>query len=250
MVAMAVDGSGTVRSSACERRLRKRRQEARTRVQLAADAALLAGHHASALPGCMRPQHLAVQTEVEALRAEVNALRALVELFEQRLDASKPQEEEHPKGVVSAPVVEGRVPHVVLDDVSLDRKRMSVAREKDTRAADVGSAAAEQRGEQACPSTYSISFSTSAGRTKRWGVRLLPRDGLLVIRHVDEGGLIAAWNAANAMDPSAPVRSGDSIISVNDAVGEHAIDEQILNAAEWRVTFARDAGFCAGLVSP
>ena len=75
---MDVSGSDdvVVRSRACERRLRKKRHEARLRLQLAADAALLAGHHASAppsVPGTVSPAELA------ALRAEVASLRALVE---------------------------------------------------------------------------------------------------------------------------------------------------------------------------
>ena len=71
-----VDEKRVVRSRACERRLRKRRQEARLRLQLAADAALLAGHHASAPPSVLG---VSSKAELEALRAEVAALRALVD---------------------------------------------------------------------------------------------------------------------------------------------------------------------------
>ena len=40
----------SVRSSAKERRLRQKRSDARVRLRLAADAALLSEHHASAMP--------------------------------------------------------------------------------------------------------------------------------------------------------------------------------------------------------
>ena len=63
------------RSPALERRLRKRRQEARLRMRLAADAALLAEHHASAPPGPGAP---GLQAKVESLVVEVAALRQLV----------------------------------------------------------------------------------------------------------------------------------------------------------------------------
>ena len=65
----------TGRSPACERRLRQRRQEARLRLRLAADAALVAGHHASAVPSSVA--HVSV-ADFAALRLEVEALRALV----------------------------------------------------------------------------------------------------------------------------------------------------------------------------
>ena len=67
------------RSPAQERRLRKRRQEARIRMRLAADAALLAGHHASPQP-VMLPQGFVYvsQAEFAVLREEVATLRALV----------------------------------------------------------------------------------------------------------------------------------------------------------------------------
>ena len=55
--------------------MRKRRQEARIRVRLAADAVALAGHHASAPPGPLAP---VTQAELAALRREFVALRALV----------------------------------------------------------------------------------------------------------------------------------------------------------------------------
>ena len=94
--AMDVSGSDdvVVRSRACERRLRKKRHEARLRLQLAADAALLAGHHASAppsVPGTVSPAELA------ALRAEVASLRAMVEALRVLLPAAPP-----PPGVGTA----------------------------------------------------------------------------------------------------------------------------------------------------
>ena len=59
-----------------ERRLRKRRQEARLRLRLLEDATLLAGHHASALPSSLGASP---DAEIRALRSELAALRALVD---------------------------------------------------------------------------------------------------------------------------------------------------------------------------
>ena len=58
-----------------ERRLRQRRQDARVRLRLAADAALLANHHASEVP---RELVMVSSAEVVALRREVAELRELV----------------------------------------------------------------------------------------------------------------------------------------------------------------------------
>ena len=68
------------RSPAQERRLRKRRQEARVRFRLAADAALLSCHHASTPPCGLAAQpatHVSLAVVV-ALREEIAELRALV----------------------------------------------------------------------------------------------------------------------------------------------------------------------------
>ena len=72
-------GQAAARSPAAERRLRKRRQEARIRMRLAADAALLASHHASQAPAVVPREFVLVsQVEIAALRDEVKALRAQV----------------------------------------------------------------------------------------------------------------------------------------------------------------------------
>ena len=63
------------RSPAIERRLRGRRQEARIRARLAADAGLLSAHHASAPPGASAPD---LQAQVHSLVSEVATLRLLV----------------------------------------------------------------------------------------------------------------------------------------------------------------------------
>ena len=63
------------RSPALERRLRRRRQEARIRARLAADAGLLSAHHASAPPGASAPD---LQAQVHSLVSEVATLRLLV----------------------------------------------------------------------------------------------------------------------------------------------------------------------------
>ena len=81
------------RSVAKDRRLRQRRQEARLRLRLAADAVLLAGHHASSPPQQASP-------ELAALRAEVAALRALVhKLVASAAPAEKAREQDKCKQV-------------------------------------------------------------------------------------------------------------------------------------------------------
>ena len=69
-------GSHVARSPAMERRLRRRRQEARLRLRLLEDATLLASHHASALPSALGASP---DAEIRALRSELAALRALVD---------------------------------------------------------------------------------------------------------------------------------------------------------------------------
>ena len=68
------------RSHALERRLRRRRQEARLRLRLVADCAVLQSHHASAVPlmppqGSLRSELGLLHALVVALREEVAALR-------------------------------------------------------------------------------------------------------------------------------------------------------------------------------
>ena len=78
---MATEGV-PARSAAAERRLRQRRQEARIRSRLVADAALLARHHASHPCGLQPAPATAgvheLRAELEALRSEVAELRAVV----------------------------------------------------------------------------------------------------------------------------------------------------------------------------
>ena len=238
MNADCADAAPAGRSPAAERRLRQRRSEARIRSRLAADAALLAGHHASAPCGqtpasaalhadSLRGQLVALRAEVLELRELVLALRkgdgmvheeqeqkavvkgAVVEHSKQRCDATKSREE----------VSVVKVPHIVLDDVVLDRERLSKTEKKSKGGKKVGSV------------HYSISFSARPDQ-RRWGVSMIIREDALVIRHMDEKGLIA-------MLPSAPVRIDDTIISVNGIVGAKAMDSQILAADEWHVTLAR-----------
>ena len=76
------------RSCAQERRLRRRRQEARIRLRLVADAAILAGHHASSPPRCQPPQPVSVtQGELADLREEVRTLRAQLAALQARVDS-------------------------------------------------------------------------------------------------------------------------------------------------------------------
>ena len=71
-------GEPACRSPALERRLRRRRQEARIRARLATDAVLLTAHHASAPPGASAPD---LQAQVHSLASEVARLRHIVELL-------------------------------------------------------------------------------------------------------------------------------------------------------------------------
>ena len=81
-------GQAVARSPALERRLRKRRQEARLRMRLAADAALLAGHHASATPGTLLSELVLVpRSDLAALREDIAVLQAQV----RRLQAGQVQ---------------------------------------------------------------------------------------------------------------------------------------------------------------
>ena len=81
--ALAPAAPAAVRTAAMSRRLRARRQEARLRVRLLADAAILGEHHSSAVPRVvglprsdLRPDGLASQ--VVLLRQELRELRAMV----------------------------------------------------------------------------------------------------------------------------------------------------------------------------
>ena len=78
MNAECADAAPAGRSPAAERRLRQRRREARIRSRLAADAALLAGHHASAPCGQAALHADSLRGQLVALRAEVLELRELV----------------------------------------------------------------------------------------------------------------------------------------------------------------------------
>ena len=90
-----------MRSAACERRLRLRRQEARIRGRLAADAALLARHHSSAPCGQqLFPVDKQVMAELVALREEVGELRELVKVL-----LSKGEDVQSVEGVVVARVL-------------------------------------------------------------------------------------------------------------------------------------------------
>ena len=90
-----------MRSAACERRLRLRRQEARIRGRLAADAALLARHHSSAPCGQqLFPVDKQVMAELVALRVEVGELRELVKAL-----LSKGEDVQHDQGEVVARVL-------------------------------------------------------------------------------------------------------------------------------------------------
>ena len=73
------------RSHALERRLRRRRQEARLRLRLVADCAVLQSHHASAAPamptqGSLRSELGLLRTLVEELREELAVLRREADL--------------------------------------------------------------------------------------------------------------------------------------------------------------------------
>ena len=82
-------GQAATRSPASERRLRKRRQEARIRIRLAADAALLAGHHASAVPSAPAPTAppdgfvWVAQAELAAMRNDIAELKAQVHALQE-----------------------------------------------------------------------------------------------------------------------------------------------------------------------
>ena len=66
------------RSAALERRLRRRRQEARMRLRLAADAVVLCKHHASQVPRFVlsSDESNALAAEVKLLRRDLEQLRA------------------------------------------------------------------------------------------------------------------------------------------------------------------------------
>ena len=69
------------RSRALERRLRRRRQEARIRLRLVADAAFLSGHHASQVPLVGAPAmtgNLAGQQRLTGLQLQLSEPRAEV----------------------------------------------------------------------------------------------------------------------------------------------------------------------------
>ena len=72
-----------LRGPAMERRLRRRRQEARLRLRLLADSVILAGHHASQPPALVAADAstpwLGWKREASELRALVDALRAQVD---------------------------------------------------------------------------------------------------------------------------------------------------------------------------
>ena len=71
-----------VRSAALERRLRRRRQEARIRARLASDGAILLAHHACTPPSAplAQPRALAqLREQLEALQVRFNELLAFVE---------------------------------------------------------------------------------------------------------------------------------------------------------------------------
>ena len=70
------------------RRLRQRRAEARLRVRLAADAVLLAAHHASDAPAAFRLAGDTLALEVRQLRALVSALGEQVVALQVQLDSA------------------------------------------------------------------------------------------------------------------------------------------------------------------
>ena len=73
-----------VRSRAMDRRLRLRRQEARLRVKLLSDVALLDEHHASAAPRLLAPglrRPVASAAEVASLRCDLEAMRGQLNAF-------------------------------------------------------------------------------------------------------------------------------------------------------------------------
>ena len=74
-----------VRSAALERRLRRRRQEARIRARLASDGAILLAHHACTPPSAplAQPRALAqLREQLEALQVRFNELLAFVEALD------------------------------------------------------------------------------------------------------------------------------------------------------------------------
>ena len=70
---LAAEPASPRRSVALERRLRRRRQEARMRLRLAADAVVLSEHHASQVPRFGGLNALAA--EVQLLRRDLERLR-------------------------------------------------------------------------------------------------------------------------------------------------------------------------------
>ena len=79
-----------------ERRLRRQRQEARLRLRLLSDAALLDAHHASQAPRMPAYARGGVsEAEVRSLREELAAVRVQLRDLEARFDASVRLEREH-----------------------------------------------------------------------------------------------------------------------------------------------------------
>ena len=80
--------SAAARSVASERRLRLRRQEARLRLRLLADAALLGAHHASQAPRLPQPTRGGGDSDAEArsLRNELVAMRSLLSALEAKIE--------------------------------------------------------------------------------------------------------------------------------------------------------------------
>ena len=127
-------GQAAARSPALERRLRKRRQEARLRMRLAADAALLAQHHASDAPSALPSGYMLVsQAELAALREDIATLRAQV--CQLQADRVEPSAVEEPfcEAALSEPVLVAAQESQLPKDVGAEKAEKGEEDEKDER---------------------------------------------------------------------------------------------------------------------